>query len=127
MITGEVSAPTRPIIIDTGDEQFVIWPEADGSFTIDLDELGITGDVTIYQVDEEGVPGRSVTITRQEDGTTGVRYDSERPTVTDSDQFRIPGERLPATATDMWIVELSGLALLLIGFSTKVVKKFTDK
>lgn len=127
MITGEVSDPTRPIIIDTGDEQFVIWPEADGSFTIDLDELGITGDVTIYQVGEEGVPGRSVTITRQEDGTTGVRYDSERPTVTDSDQFRTPGERLPATATNMWIVGLSGLALLLIGFSTKVVKKFTDK
>lgn len=92
VITGEVSDPTLPIIIDTGDEQFVVRPEADGSFTIDLDELGITGDVTIYQVDKEGVPGRSVTITRQEDGTTGVRYDSERPTVTDSDQFRIAGE-----------------------------------
>lgn len=100
VISGTVEDPELPVVIEINGEQIVTQPNPDGSFRVELDSpLPEGSTVTIYQLTEEGTPGEKTEYTVEQ------------------------GERLPQTATRMWILALSGGILLVLGLFLQVIKR----
>jgi hypothetical protein len=118
-ISGVVADPSRPVVIIVGEDRYEVMPNPDGSFHLDLDEPLRPGTVvTIFQVDEDGHPGESVTFVVGE----GL-VSRDIPETSRESQRRTFGERLPDTATTVWALGAAGLGLTLLGLATKVMKK----